>query len=170
MKNVKVPIGKTLPIIWGRIVDTQCKPRPRKNVLVEAIDEISKVAGNKSVNEIVNEVVYGEVFFRQIIKNLNPASKELVYDSLTVRKKVLFPHLISAHSKLTEIGKIYSAQRFIMEHGLPPYEVGKINMPDKKMLSYKLLSDPKKISCINVRIVDICLQTSVKRWALTSYV
>lgn len=119
--------------IWGHIKDAKCKPIPLKNVIVEAFDEISQVAGNKSVDDIVRGIVLGESNYKKLSKTLSTSDKDYCYDDLTVRKKGLFPGLPPTFAtRFCEIARIYYRQRFIMEHGLPPYEEGKINIPVRK--------------------------------------
>lgn len=124
----------TVQEIWDHIIDSDCKPRPLKYVLDEVIDKINVIAGNKSIDEIVKDIVIGEELYKNLIKDLGTSGKELVYDNLTVRKKVLFPHLPDVVHNWTKIEKTYYLQRFINEHGLPPYLPGQKNMPDKQIV------------------------------------
>lgn len=133
-KKISVKKGLTVEGIWDQIVDTNPKPRPVKSVLVEVMDKINEVAGNKCVDEIINEMALGEVDFKNIPKYLSTSGKEHIYDNYTARKKVLFPNVPDVVSRLTQIGKIYYFQRFIMEHGLPPYGFDKINLPERKVV------------------------------------
>lgn len=123
----------TVQEIWDHIIDSKSKPRPLKYVLYAAIDKISEVAGNKSVDDIVRGIVLGETDYKKISKILSPSDKENCYDGLTECKKGLFPGLQPAYScRFSEIARIYYLQRFVMEHGLPPYQLEQKNMPDKR--------------------------------------
>lgn len=120
--------------IWARISESECKPKPRKNVLVEVIDKIKAVAASKSVDDIVKDLILGEAAYKKINKKLSIVGKNAIHDNITERKNVLPLNVNDSFDRLPEIGKIYYRQRFIMEHGLPPYQYGQKNMPDKNIV------------------------------------
>lgn len=124
----------TVEEIWARISESECKPKPRKNVLVEVIDKIKAVAESNCVDDIVKDLVLGETAYKKIKNNLGVAEKNAIHDNMTARKNVLPLHVNDSFDRLPESGKIYYQQRFIMEHGLPPYQYGQKNMPDKNIV------------------------------------
>lgn len=132
MKKVipALPDKLTVELVWNELKLTKPKLVPHKKVINAAFDNIIAVAG-KSIEDIVLSLIKGESDYTKSPKNLGTSAKEYTYDRITECKKGLFPgYKMPFNTKYCEIARIYYHQRFIMEHGLPPYVEGEINMPE----------------------------------------